>query len=209
MSDRRPRSSLVVDVLAYALARLLLVVVLTAVIFGAGHLLGVRDFPLVVALLFALVIALPLGIWIFAPLRRRATASIAVCRRTSTQRPRAAAGQAAWRRDSRRKTNSMTAARRGRHSGPNSSAPTDFSIRRRTGCHPGSWSTPCRTASQVAGGTMEVPLFDETVRAGRERLRRADRRARRLGGDGRHRVGPARIWSPPRFPTAPGCHAGG
>ena len=78
MSDGRPRSSLVVDVLAYVLARLLLVVVLTAVIFGAGHLLGVRDFPLVVALLFALVIALPLGIWIFAPLRRRATASIAV-----------------------------------------------------------------------------------------------------------------------------------
>jgi len=66
-----------VDVVAYALARLLLVVVLTAVIFGAGHFLGVRDFPLVVALLFALVIALPLGIWIFAPLRRRATASIA------------------------------------------------------------------------------------------------------------------------------------
>jgi len=78
VSDSPPRSSLVVDVLAYALARLLLVVVLTAVIFGAGHLLGVRDFPLVVAFLFALVIALPLGIWIFAPLRRRATASIAV-----------------------------------------------------------------------------------------------------------------------------------
>ena len=78
MSDGRPRSSLVVDVLAYVLARLLLVVVLTAVIFGAGHLLGVRDFPLVVALLFALVIALPLGIWLFAPLRRRATASIDV-----------------------------------------------------------------------------------------------------------------------------------
>lgn len=78
MSDRRPRSSLVVDVLAYALARLLLVVVLTAAIFGAAHLLGVRDFPLVVAMLFALVIALPLGIWIFTPLRRRATASVAV-----------------------------------------------------------------------------------------------------------------------------------
>ena len=77
MSDDSPRSRLVVDVLAYMLARLLLVVVLTAVIFGAGHLLGVRDFPLVVALLFAIVIALPLGIWIFAPLRRRATASIA------------------------------------------------------------------------------------------------------------------------------------
>jgi hypothetical protein len=68
----------VVDVVAYALARLLLVVVLTVVIFGAGHLLGVRDFPLVVAILFALVIALPLGIWLFAPLRRSATASIAV-----------------------------------------------------------------------------------------------------------------------------------
>jgi len=78
VSDGRPRSSLVVDVLTYVLARLLLVVVLTAAIFGAGHLLGLRDFPLVVALLFALVIALPLGIWLFAPLRRRATASIAV-----------------------------------------------------------------------------------------------------------------------------------
>jgi hypothetical protein len=64
-------------VLAYLVARLLLVVVLTAVIFGVGHLLGVREFPLVVALLFALVIALPLGIWLFTPLRRRATASIA------------------------------------------------------------------------------------------------------------------------------------
>ncbi|GFG52583.1 membrane protein [Mycolicibacterium agri] len=58
-------------------ARLLLVVALTAVIFGGGRLLGIRDFPLVVALLFAIVIALPLGIWLFAPLRRRATASIA------------------------------------------------------------------------------------------------------------------------------------
>lgn len=77
MSEPRPRSRLVVDLLAYTLARLLLVVVLTAVIFGGGHLLGVRDFPLVIALLFAIVIALPLGLWIFAPLRRRATASVA------------------------------------------------------------------------------------------------------------------------------------
>jgi hypothetical protein len=67
----------VLDLVVYVLARLLLVVVLAGVIFGAGHLLGVRDFPLVVALLFAMVIALPLGIWVFAPLRRRATASIA------------------------------------------------------------------------------------------------------------------------------------
>ena len=78
MSDSRPGSRLVLDLAVYVLARLLLVVALTAVIFGAGHLLGVRDFPLVVALLFAVVIALPLGIWVFAPLRRRATASISV-----------------------------------------------------------------------------------------------------------------------------------
>lgn len=77
MSESRPRSRLVIDVLAYTLARILLVVALTAVIFGGAHLLGVREFPLVIALLFAIVIALPLGIWLFAPLRKRATASIA------------------------------------------------------------------------------------------------------------------------------------
>ncbi|MDV3125534.1 DUF4229 domain-containing protein [Mycobacterium sp. 21AC1] len=69
---------MVVDVLVYVAARLVLVAVLTAVIFGVGHLLGLRDFPIVVALLFAFVVALPLGIWLFAPLRNRATASIAV-----------------------------------------------------------------------------------------------------------------------------------
>lgn len=63
--------------MVYVAARLALVAVLTAVIFGGGHLLGVREFPIVVALLFALVIALPLGIWLFRPLRERATASIA------------------------------------------------------------------------------------------------------------------------------------
>lgn len=78
MSDSRPGSRLVGDLVLYVLARLLLVVALTAVIVGAGHVLGVRDFPIVVALLFAMVIALPLGIWMFAPLRRRATASIAL-----------------------------------------------------------------------------------------------------------------------------------
>jgi hypothetical protein len=64
-------------VLAYTLARLALVVVLAAVILGGAHLIGVRDFPLIIALLFAIVIALPLGMWIFAPLRRRANAGIA------------------------------------------------------------------------------------------------------------------------------------
>nr|WP_090341388.1 DUF4229 domain-containing protein [Mycolicibacterium malmesburyense]CRL71220.1 hypothetical protein CPGR_01897 [Mycolicibacterium malmesburyense] len=78
MSDGRQGTRLVIDVLAYVLARLLLVAVVAAAILGVGHLLGLRDFPLVVALLFALVIALPLGIWLFAPLRRRATESIAV-----------------------------------------------------------------------------------------------------------------------------------
>ena len=54
-----------------------LVGALTVVIYWAGRLLGITDFPLVVALLFAIVVALPLGVWIFAPLRRRATASMA------------------------------------------------------------------------------------------------------------------------------------
>jgi hypothetical protein len=77
VSDGRPKSRLLLDVLAYVAARLVLVIVVTAVIVGVGHLLGVRDFPVVVALLFAIVIALPLGIWLFSPLRRRATESIA------------------------------------------------------------------------------------------------------------------------------------
>ncbi|MDO3400617.1 DUF4229 domain-containing protein [Mycolicibacterium neoaurum] len=65
------------DVGAYLLARLALAAVLTAVILGAGHLIGLREFPVGVAVLFAIVLALPLGIWVFAPLRRRATLSIA------------------------------------------------------------------------------------------------------------------------------------
>ncbi|BDX34448.1 membrane protein [Mycobacterium antarcticum] len=69
---------MVVDVVIYTVARLLLVVVLTAAIYLGGHLLGIDEFPIVVPLLFAIVIALPLGIWLFAPLRRRATASMAV-----------------------------------------------------------------------------------------------------------------------------------
>ncbi|OBA61793.1 hypothetical protein A5647_10030 [Mycobacterium sp. 1100029.7] len=66
-----------VDVLLYAGARLLLAGVLTAVIYLAARLIGVTPFPVVVAALFALIIAMPLGIWVFAPLRRRATASLA------------------------------------------------------------------------------------------------------------------------------------
>ena len=68
---------MVIDVAVYTLARLLLAAVLTALIFFLAHLIGIAEFPLVVAVLFAIVLALPLGIWVFAPLRRRATASIA------------------------------------------------------------------------------------------------------------------------------------
>lgn len=71
-------SRLVVDVLVYTAARILLVALLAVVIYFGGSLLGVQDFPIVVSLLFAIVLAFPLGIWLFAPLRRRATASIAV-----------------------------------------------------------------------------------------------------------------------------------
>ena len=72
------QSHAVLDVLLYATARLLLVVVLTAAIYGSARLLGITQFPIVVAALFALIIAMPLGIWVFSPLRRRATAALAV-----------------------------------------------------------------------------------------------------------------------------------
>ena len=68
---------MVVDVLLYATARLLLVVALSGAIYGVARLLGVTQFPIVVAVLFALIIAMPLGIWLFTPLRRRATAALA------------------------------------------------------------------------------------------------------------------------------------
>jgi Protein of unknown function (DUF4229) len=67
-----------VSVLLYVAARLALVALLTGVIFWTGRGLGLREFPLVIAMLFALVIAMPLGIWLFGPLRRRATAGLEV-----------------------------------------------------------------------------------------------------------------------------------
>ena len=69
-------SRAVASVFLYAVARLGLVAALTAVIYGIARALGVHEFPIVVALLFALVIAMPLGIWLFAPLQIRATAGI-------------------------------------------------------------------------------------------------------------------------------------
>lgn len=65
------------DVVVYTLARLALVAALTAVLFFAAHLLGITEFPLAVAMLFAILISLPLGMWLLGPLRTRATAGIA------------------------------------------------------------------------------------------------------------------------------------
>ena len=65
------------DVVLYTIARLLLVIALTAVIFYAARLFGIREFPLIIAMLFGIILALPIGIWLLAPLRRRATAGIA------------------------------------------------------------------------------------------------------------------------------------
>ncbi len=79
--DRDPDGAgnrVVVDVVLYAVARLLLAAALTGAIYGVARLLGVTQFPIVVAVLFALIIAMPLGIWLFSPLRRRATAALAV-----------------------------------------------------------------------------------------------------------------------------------
>ena len=59
MTDNLPansRARVVRDVAAYTLARLVLVGALTAVIFFAAHLLGIREFPLVIAMLFAILI---------------------------------------------------------------------------------------------------------------------------------------------------------
>ncbi|WP_406817177.1 DUF4229 domain-containing protein [Mycobacterium sp. M23085] len=67
-----------VHVAAYLAARVLLAVALTGVIYGVARLAGITQFPIVVAVLFALIIAMPLGIWMFAPLRRRATAALAI-----------------------------------------------------------------------------------------------------------------------------------
>lgn len=77
-AGERTGNHVVVDVLVYAAARLLLVVALTGAIYGIARLLGVTPFPIVVAALFALIIAMPLGIWLFGPLRRRATAALVV-----------------------------------------------------------------------------------------------------------------------------------
>ncbi|MEI6253248.1 MAG: DUF4229 domain-containing protein [Mycobacteriaceae bacterium] len=66
---------MMLDVLLYTLARLALVVALTAAIYFAAGLFHIQ-IPLVVAMLFAIILALPLGLWLLKPLRVRATAGI-------------------------------------------------------------------------------------------------------------------------------------
>jgi hypothetical protein len=75
---QRAGNHVAVHVAAYMAARVLLAVALTGVIYGVARLAGIAQFPIVVAVLFALIIAMPLGIWVFAPLRRRATAALAI-----------------------------------------------------------------------------------------------------------------------------------
>lgn len=77
-AGRAPLGRAVLDVVVYTAARLGLVVVLTAVIYGLGRLLGMNDFPPIIAAMLALIVALPLGMWVFTPLRKRANDSLTV-----------------------------------------------------------------------------------------------------------------------------------
>lgn len=68
--------TLVRDVALYSVARLGLVVLLAVVILFGGKLFGV-EVPLIVAALFAVLIALPLSLVLFAKLRKRVNLDIA------------------------------------------------------------------------------------------------------------------------------------
>ncbi len=79
MTDNQPAGAtgrMLRDVLIYTAARLLLVVALTAAIYFIAGLFHI-EVPLVIAMLFAIILALPLGIVLLKPLRQRATAGIA------------------------------------------------------------------------------------------------------------------------------------
>jgi hypothetical protein len=60
----------------YTAVRLGLVVVIAAIIYGVGRLAGV-EVPILVAAIFAVIIALPLGMIAFKSLRLRVNAAIA------------------------------------------------------------------------------------------------------------------------------------
>lgn len=71
-----PKGRLARDLALYTVARLGLVAMVTAVILGVAALVGV-DFPLIVALVFALVVAFPLSLVLFKNLRRKVNLDIA------------------------------------------------------------------------------------------------------------------------------------
>jgi hypothetical protein len=71
-----PGGRLARNLALYTLARLGLVIVLAAVILGVGALVDI-EIPLLVALIFAVVIALPLSLVLFKKLRIRVNESIA------------------------------------------------------------------------------------------------------------------------------------
>ncbi len=67
--------SLLASIGLYTLARLVLVVVVAAIIIGIGKLAGV-NVPLLVAAVFGVLIALPLGMVVFKSLRTRVNTQI-------------------------------------------------------------------------------------------------------------------------------------
>ncbi|OUS89119.1 DUF4229 domain-containing protein [Rhodococcus sp. NCIMB 12038] len=73
---RVTKGQLARDVAIYSIARLLLVVVIGAIILGVAALVGVAV-PLLVAAIFAVLIALPLSLLLFAKLRKRVNEGIA------------------------------------------------------------------------------------------------------------------------------------
>lgn len=68
--------TLIVSVLAYTVARLVLVVAIAAVIYFVGQAVSV-NVPVLVAAVFGVLIALPLGLVLFKPLRLRVNDQIA------------------------------------------------------------------------------------------------------------------------------------
>lgn len=73
---RVTKGTLVRDVVLYSVARLLLVVVIAALVVGGGKLFDI-EVPLLVAAIFAVLIALPLSLVLFSKLRVRVNRAIA------------------------------------------------------------------------------------------------------------------------------------
>lgn len=72
-----PGRKLAVDVVLYSAMRVALVAVIAAIVYGIGRAVGVQ-IPIIIAALFALVIALPLGFVLFRGQRAKVNAGIGV-----------------------------------------------------------------------------------------------------------------------------------